>query len=61
MTLKELSCEIKKDGKKRTLNFVPANVDKKDVYSLMVEGKGNNIHIGYVTKAMAEKTLKPRC
>ena len=57
MALKELSCEIKKDGKKRTLNFVPANVDKKDVYSLMVEGKGNNIHIGYVTKAMAEKLL----
>ena len=57
MTLKELSCEIKKDGKKRTLNFVPANVDKKDVYSLMVEGKGNNIHIGYMTKAMAEKLL----
>ena len=57
MALKELSCEIKKDGKKRTLNFVPANVDKKDVYSLMVEGKGNNIHIGYMTKAMAEKLL----
>ena len=57
MALKELSCEIKKDGKKRTLNFVPANVDKKDVYSLMVVGKGSNIHIGYVTKAMAEKLL----
>ena len=57
MALKELSCEIKKDGKKRTLNFVPANVDKKDVYSLMVEGKGSNIHIGYVTKALAEKLL----
>lgn len=57
MALKELPCEIKKDGKKRTLNFVPANVDKKDVYSLMVEGKGNNIHIGYMTKAMAEKLL----
>ena len=57
MALKELSCEIKKDGKKRTLNFVPANVDKKEVYSLMVEGKGNNIHIGYMTKAMAEKLL----
>lgn len=57
MALKELSCEIKKDGKKRTLNFVPANVDKKDVYSLMVEGKGNNIHISYMTKAMAEKLL----
>ena len=57
MALKELSCEIKKDGKKRTLNFIPANVDKKDVYSLMVEGKGNNIHIGYMTKAMAEKLL----
>lgn len=57
MALKELSCEIKKDGKKRTLNFVPANVDRKEVYSLMVEGKGNNIHIGYMTKAMAEKLL----
>lgn len=57
MALKELSCEITKDGKKRTLNFVPANVDKKDVYSLMVVGKGNNIHIGYMTKAMAEKLL----
>lgn len=57
MALKELSCEIKKDGKKRTLNFVPANVDRKEVYSLMVEGKGSNIHIGYVTKAMAEKLL----
>ena len=57
MALKELSCEIKKDGKKRTLNFIPANVDKKDVYSLMVEGKGNNIHIGYMTKAMVEKLL----
>lgn len=57
MALEELSCEITKDGKKRTLNFVPANVDKKDVYSLMVEGKGNNIHIGYMTKAMAEKLL----
>ena len=57
MALKELSCEIKKDGKKRILNFVPANVDKKEVYSLMVEGKGNNIHIGYMTKAMAEKLL----
>lgn len=57
MALKELSCEIKKDGKKRTLNFVPANVDKKEVYSLMVEGKNANIHIGYVTKAMAEKLL----
>lgn len=57
MALKELSCEIKKDWKKRTLNFVPANVDRKEVYSLMVEGKGNNIHIGYVTKAMAEKLL----
>ena len=57
MALKELSCEITKDKKKRTLNFVSANVDKKDVYSLMVEGKGSNIHIGYVTKAMAEKLL----
>jgi hypothetical protein len=57
MALKELSCEITKDGKKRILNFVPANVDRKEVYSLMVEGKGNNIHIGYVTKAMAEKLL----
>lgn len=57
MALKELSCEIKKDGKKRTLNFVPANVDKKDVYSLMVEGKNANIHIGYMTKAMVEKLL----
>ena len=57
MALKELSCEIKKDGKKRILNFVPANVDRKEVYSLMVEGKGNNIHIGYMTKAMAEKLL----
>ena len=57
MALKELSCEIKKDGKKRTLNFVPANVDRKEVYSLMVEGKGNNIHIGYMTKALAEKLL----
>lgn len=57
MALKELSCEIKKDGKKRTLNFVPANVDKKDVYSLMVIGKNANIHIGYMTKAMAEKLL----
>lgn len=57
MALKELSCEIKKDGKKRTLNFVPANVDRKDVYSLMVEGKNANIHIGYMTKAMAEKLL----
>lgn len=57
MALKELSCEIKKDGKKRTLNFVPANVDRKDVYSLMVVGKNANIHIGYMTKAMAEKLL----
>lgn len=57
MALKELSCEIKKDGKKRTLNFVPANVDKKDVYSLMVVGKSSNTHIGYMTKAMAEKLL----
>lgn len=57
MALKELSCEITKDGKKRTLNFVPANVDRKEVYSLMVEGKDNNIHIGYITKAMAEKLL----
>lgn len=57
MALKELSCEIKKDGEKRTLNFVSANVDKKDVYSLMVEGKGSNIHIGYMTKAMTEKLL----
>lgn len=57
MALKELSCEIKKDGKKRTLNFVPANVDRKDVYSLMVVGKNANIHIGYITKAMAEKLL----
>lgn len=57
MALKEFSCEITKDRKKRTLNFVPANVDKKDVYSLMVVGKGSNIHIGYVTKAMAEKLL----
>ena len=57
MALKELSCEIKKDGKKRTLNFVPANVDKKDVYSLMVVGKNANIHIGYMTKALAEKLL----
>ena len=57
MALKELSCEIKKDGKKRTLNFVPANIDRKDVYSLMVVGKNANIHIGYMTKAMAEKLL----
>lgn len=57
MALKELSCEIKKDGKKRTLNFVPANVDRKDVYSLMVVGKNANIHIGYMTKALAEKLL----
>ena len=57
MALKKFSCEITKDGKKRTLNFVPANVDRKEVYSLMVEGKGNNIHIGYMTKAMAEKLL----
>ena len=57
MALKELSCEIKKDGKKRILNFVPANVDRKDVYSLMVVGKNANIHIGYMTKAMAEKLL----
>ena len=57
MALKELSCEIKKDGENRILNFVPANVDKKDVYSLMVVGKGSNIHIGYVTKAIAEKLL----
>lgn len=57
MALKELSCEITKDGKKRTLNFIPANVDRKEVYSLMIEGKGNNIHIGYMTKAMAEKLL----
>lgn len=57
MALKELSCEITKDKKKRTLNFVPANVDKKDVYSLMVVGKNANIHIGYMTKAMAEKLL----
>lgn len=57
MALKELSCEIKKDGKKRTLNFIPANVDKKDVYSLMVVGKNANIHIGYMTKAMVEKLL----
>ena len=57
MALKELSCEITKDKKKRTLNFVSANVDKKDVYSLMVEGKNANIHIGYMTKAMAEKLL----
>lgn len=57
MALKELSCEITKDGKKRTLNFVPANVDRKEVYSLMVVGKNANIHIGYMTKAMAEKLL----
>lgn len=57
MALKELSCEIKKDGKKRTLNFVPANVDRKEAYSLMVVGKNANIHIGYMTKAMAEKLL----
>ena len=57
MALEELSCEITKDGKKRTLNFIPANVDRKEVYSLMIEGKGNNIHIGYMTKAMAEKLL----
>lgn len=57
MALKELSCEIKKDGKKRTLNFVPANVDRKEAYSLMVVGKNANIHIGYTTKAMAEKLL----
>ena len=42
MALEELSCEITKDGKKRTLNFIPANVDRKEVYSLMIEGKGNN-------------------
>ena len=57
MALKELSCEIKKDGKKRTLNFVPANVDRKEAYSLMVVGKNANIHIGYMTKAMVEKLL----
>ena len=57
MALKELSCEITKNKKKRTLNFVPANVDRKEVYSLMVEGKNANIHIGYMTKAMAEKLL----
>lgn len=59
MALKELSCEIKKDGKKRTLNFVPANVDNKDVYSLMMDSKKGKerIHIGYVTKEMAEKLL----
>ena len=57
MALKELSCEIKKDGKKRILNFVPANMDRKEVYSLMVVGKNANIHIGYMTKAMAEKLL----
>jgi len=57
MALKELSCEITKDGKKRTLNFVPANVDRKEAYSLMVVGKNANIHIGYMTKAMVEKLL----
>lgn len=59
MVLKELSCEIKKDGKKRTLNFIPANVDKKDVYSLMMDAKEgkDRIHVGYATKEMAEKLL----
>lgn len=59
MALKELSCEIKKDGKNRTLNFIPANVDKKDVYSLMMDAKEgkDRIHVGYVTKEMAEKLL----
>lgn len=59
MALKELSCEITKDKKKRTLNFVPANVDRKEVYSLMMDAKGSKdrIHIGYVTKEMAEKLL----
>lgn len=59
MALEELSCEITKDGKNRTLNFVPANVDKKDVYSLMMDSKKgkDRIHIGYMTKAMAEKLL----
>lgn len=59
MALKELSCEITKDKKKRTLNFVSANVDNKDVYSLMMDSKKgkDRIHIGYVTKAMAEKLL----
>lgn len=59
MALKEFSCEITKDGKKRTLNFVSANVDNKDVYSLMMDSKKgkDRIHIGYVTKEMAEKLL----
>jgi len=59
MALNELSCEITKDGKKRTLNFISANVDKKDVYSLMMDSKKgkDRIHIGYVTRAMAEKLL----
>lgn len=59
MALKELSCEVVKDKKKRTLNFVSANVDNKDVYSLMMDSKKgkDRIHIGYVTKAMAEKLL----
>ena len=59
MALEELSCEITKDGKKRTLNFIPANVDKKDVYSLMMDSKKgkDRIHIGYMTKAMVEKLL----
>lgn len=59
MALEELSCEITKDGKKRTLNFVSANVDNKDVYSLMMDSKEgkDRIHYGYMTKAMAEKLL----
>lgn len=59
MALKELSCEIVKDKKKRTLNFISANVDNKEVYSLMMDAKGSKdrIHIGYVTKEMAEKLL----
>ncbi len=59
MVLKELSCEITKNGENRTLNFVPANVDKKDVYSLMMDAKEgkDRIHVGYVTKEMAEKLL----
>lgn len=59
MALKELLCEVVKDKKKRTLNFVSANVDNKDVYSLMMDSKEgkDRIHYGYMTKAMAEKLL----
>lgn len=59
MALKELLCEVVKDKKKRTLNFISANVDNKDVYSLMMDSKEgkDRIHYGYMTKAMAEKLL----